>query len=225
MGGTLLFVSHNLGLVRSMTDRTVWLDHGKVMGDGQTRDVVADYSKAMESRTAALIETKGRRGGGRKAIRGMGLYRWGAGGGRVNDVRILGGTGNAAGDGSPDHDEPLEFTIDYEISELDRAVFCVGFLDEVGREIGGSTSEPVEVQKGTGSVRCSIRPIPFRSGVYFPVVGILSVDGTVHDRWRLDRAVVVDRNGEVTSAQELGPVAIDGSWAQGPVSVAALGTP
>ncbi len=216
-GGTLLFVSHNLGLVRSMTDRAVWLDRGQVNGDGPTQEVIAEYSKAMEGRTAALMEVKGRKGKSRKAIFGMGLARWGAGGARVEDVQIKGGTGNgsvtAGADGAGEGPGPLEFTIEFKATQIDRAIFCVGFLDEAGREIGGSTSEVVALGD-EGSVRCEISPIPLRSGVYFPVVAILSADGTVQDRWRLERAVVVDQEGEITTAQDLGPVAIAASWSE-----------
>src|SRR4029079_5611044 len=49
-GGTLLFVSHNLSLIRHMTERVVWLDHGQVLADGATGRTLAEYAKASARR-------------------------------------------------------------------------------------------------------------------------------------------------------------------------------
>src|SRR5918996_5316098 len=58
-GGTLLFVSHNLGLVRNMTKQVVWLDHGRVVQEGPTAKVLADYARAMEQRSGPLTGATG----------------------------------------------------------------------------------------------------------------------------------------------------------------------
>ena len=42
-GAAVLFVSHDLGLVRRVCDRAVWLDRGEVRLAGDSRDVVASY--------------------------------------------------------------------------------------------------------------------------------------------------------------------------------------
>ncbi len=46
-GMTILFVSHDLETVRSLADRTIWMDHGLVHIEGKTDDVVAKYLAAM----------------------------------------------------------------------------------------------------------------------------------------------------------------------------------
>src|SRR4051794_13329672 len=46
-GVTILFVSHDLGTVRSLADRTIWMQHGQVHLDGKTDDVAAKYLAAM----------------------------------------------------------------------------------------------------------------------------------------------------------------------------------
>jgi ABC-type polysaccharide/polyol phosphate transport system ATPase subunit len=199
-GGTLLFVSHNLALVRNMTDRAIWLDHGKVLGDGPTGETLSEYAKAMERRDH--VEPVGRDRGGVTLSTSAGSIRWGAGGARVEEVNI----------GEPSREtSDLEVAISYEATALERAVFCIGFLDEGGREIGAATSPPLSLRKERGTVQCSIRPLPFRSGIYFPVVAILSPDGIVRDRWRLDRAVIIDQNGEL-GIGDFGPVDIPAFW-------------
>lgn len=42
-GRTVLFVSHNMGTVRTLCPRVVWLDEGRVQQDGPARDVVTAY--------------------------------------------------------------------------------------------------------------------------------------------------------------------------------------
>ena len=49
-GVTIVFVSHDLGSVRSLADRTFWMDHGRVHLEGETDDVVSKYLAAMVMR-------------------------------------------------------------------------------------------------------------------------------------------------------------------------------
>lgn len=202
-GGTLVFVSHNLALVRSMTKRAVWLDHGRVMAEGPTEDVLSKYGRAMEYR-----ETQGgnlRKDKARRAVVARGMYRWGAGGARLEHVHVE----------EPSYKgEPCTLAIDYVNGEIDEAVFCIGFIDQGGREIGGAASPPLELDREKGAVFCEIHPLPLRPGIYFPVVSVLSRDGIVRDKWRLDRAVVIEQNGVPSFENDLGPVTIGARWSK-----------
>ena len=42
-GRTILFVSHNMGAVRQLCQRVIWLDQGKVVADGNPEDVISRY--------------------------------------------------------------------------------------------------------------------------------------------------------------------------------------
>jgi hypothetical protein len=130
-----------------------------------------------------------------------GMNRWGMGGARVEEVHL--------GDIEEDH---LDVRIVFEATELDRAVFCVGFIDESGREVGAAASPAVPVPASNGEITCSIRPLPLRSGIYFPVVAILSEDGVVRDRWQLVRSLVVERNGDGTLPEGFGAVDLAAGW-------------
>ncbi|HEY2384777.1 MAG TPA: ABC transporter ATP-binding protein [Terriglobia bacterium] len=46
-GVTILFVSHDLTTVRSLADKTIWMDHGRVHLEGRTDEVAAKYLAAM----------------------------------------------------------------------------------------------------------------------------------------------------------------------------------
>jgi ABC-type polysaccharide/polyol phosphate transport system ATPase subunit len=200
-GGTLLFVSHNLGLIRSMTQRVLWIDHGKIAAEGPTGQILPEYARSLERRA----DPAAGRGMGKKGLVERGMYRWGAGGARVDTVHFE----------EPDPDEQtLDITITYRASGMERGFFCVGFVDEAGREIGAASSPSIELAEA-GTVRCQIQQSSFRSGIYFPVAAILSSDGQVQDRWRLDRAVIVSRNGDTVGAEVFGPVDIPADWSGG----------
>ena len=45
-GTTVLLVSHNIEQVRSLCDRVIWLDHGRIVEQGDTQTVCDHYSQA-----------------------------------------------------------------------------------------------------------------------------------------------------------------------------------
>src|SRR5689334_1424499 len=49
-GATIAFVSHDLEAVRSLADRTIWMEHGCIRLEGKTDEVVAKYLAAMVTR-------------------------------------------------------------------------------------------------------------------------------------------------------------------------------
>jgi ABC-type polysaccharide/polyol phosphate transport system ATPase subunit len=49
-GVTIIFVSHDLEAVRTLADRCIWMDHGRVHLEGETDEVVSRYLAAMISR-------------------------------------------------------------------------------------------------------------------------------------------------------------------------------
>lgn len=199
-GGTLLFVSHNLALVRSMTERAIWLDHGKVAEEGPTAAILNEYARAMERRD--FREPVHGQHEAVSLVTSRGHHRWGAGGARVDEVNISEPSTERA---------HLEVAISYEAAALESGIFCIGFVDEGGREIGAASSPLLSLTQGKGAVQCSIRPLPLRPGIYFPVVAILSPDGLVRDRWQLERAVIVGGDGEL-GINDFGPVNIPAAW-------------
>jgi ABC-type polysaccharide/polyol phosphate transport system ATPase subunit len=45
----VVVVSHDLSLVAELCDRTVWLDHGRIMADGPTTEILERYVKAVRA--------------------------------------------------------------------------------------------------------------------------------------------------------------------------------
>ena len=57
-GVTILFVSHSMGDVKAIGDRTLWLEHGCIQDLGPTDAVVARYLAAMADKDTAYLELK-----------------------------------------------------------------------------------------------------------------------------------------------------------------------
>lgn len=200
-GGTLVFVSHNLGLLRSMAERVLWIDHGRLVDDGHTDEVLARYGKAMGQRDSDVARVH-LMSQVQKHMRSRGLDRWGGGRARVDEVKV---------EESARDSGQLDVSIRYRV-DLERAVFCVGFVDEGEREVGAAASPIVPMSAPEGTIRCRFESLPLRPGIYFPVVAILSQDGRIEDRWKLDRAVVVEANGRGPLPEGFGPVEMASAW-------------
>ncbi len=54
-GVTIIFVSHNIHEVLGITERAIWLDKGKIVQDGRSPEVCAEYMQA--STTQAVIDS------------------------------------------------------------------------------------------------------------------------------------------------------------------------
>jgi ABC-type polysaccharide/polyol phosphate transport system ATPase subunit len=48
-GRTLMFVSHSVDMVGQLCERTIWLDHGKIIADGPTAQVLEDYKQGIKA--------------------------------------------------------------------------------------------------------------------------------------------------------------------------------
>jgi len=46
-GTTVLYVSHSINSIKSICDKAVWLDHGKVIKMGPAEEICDEYSKSI----------------------------------------------------------------------------------------------------------------------------------------------------------------------------------
>ena len=71
-GRTVLFVSHNMGLMQSLCSRGIYLEDGKIAYDGPIATCVDSYLQSIESReTQVLAERMDRRGQGKIKLVGI----------------------------------------------------------------------------------------------------------------------------------------------------------
>jgi lipopolysaccharide transport system ATP-binding protein len=147
-GRTVLFVSHNMSAIRSLTPRSIWLDHGRIAADGDTDRVVSDYLAATAGPEEGLIDLSGerfRRGAKATAgrVRFESLALLSAGGDPVTMVR---------------HDAPLRFRLTLDVHEPVRFLeLYVRVKSPAGMRIFASFSDQHEgtLQPGRYTATCT----------------------------------------------------------------------
>lgn len=51
----IVLVSHGLAVVKKMATNAVWLDHGRIAGEGKPEEVIAAYTKFVEAGSSAIV--------------------------------------------------------------------------------------------------------------------------------------------------------------------------
>ncbi len=90
---TVLLVSHDLGLVKRLADRAIFMLHGKIEAEGSAKDAVNRYVGYVLDN-----ERTGKTGNGNRDLAGGGAqttFRHGDGATTVSDVHLLDGAGNS----------------------------------------------------------------------------------------------------------------------------------
>jgi len=87
-GKTIIFVSHDMGAVKSMCQWVVLMDKGEILEQGTAEKVADEYLKRAKARGNERMS---------QVNRGTSAYpRWGSGEIEVTDVHMLGGDGQPA---------------------------------------------------------------------------------------------------------------------------------
>ncbi|WP_346698738.1 ABC transporter ATP-binding protein, partial [Catenibacillus scindens] len=60
-GTTIVIVSHSLGQIEQICDRTIWIDGGKIKADGKPRDVHPEYMDFMGQKRQVIAEKENAR--------------------------------------------------------------------------------------------------------------------------------------------------------------------
>jgi homopolymeric O-antigen transport system ATP-binding protein len=160
-GRTVVFVSHNMAAVRSLTSKALWLDHGLVALDGPTSDVVSEYLASTideeVSGIADLRENTSRRNVG----------KWTAGRVRFTSVSLLDARDEPAlafGEGAP-----LRVDMRFDVREPVRFLeLYVRVKSTEGQRLFSSFAGQLESVVEPGSYRtvCEIAENPLRPGRY-----------------------------------------------------------
>jgi lipopolysaccharide transport system ATP-binding protein len=209
-GRTVLFVSHNMGAVRNLCTRAIWLRDGHVYRDGLVEDVVNEYQLDVKNEIPASDGFFHRPSGDVLA----GKLTW------VKALRI------ARPDGSPTQlfnygdDVRIDYYLGGEPAREGCALLWV-LQDAWGVNLAWSNSAQLcgyKLKKRQMSGTCIIHNLPLSSGRYYLTVtcGIAGA-GEAKDLWR--QAVcfdVVDCDPYATHdampSSSLGSVILEQSW-------------
>jgi len=161
-GVTIVLVSHNLGDVRRICERAIWMEGGRIIADGPTESVVRQYLwHSYEQDTVEAVATLEK--------------RWGSGKARIEQVRFLNGQGKESS--IFDTGDTLTIEIHYHAFEqLEQPVFGVGIHRSDGTHITGPNTKfagyDISVIEGRGLVRYTVSNLPLLEGTYLVSLSI-----------------------------------------------------
>ena len=180
-GRTILFVSHDLSVVGSFADEVVWLDEGKVRGQGNPSEIINLYMQDLQIRREE-IHSKGR------AIQAdMQRERSGSGEITIESVKFFDNSGmekylfNAG--------EDMTVRIGYKAhQEIKSHSLYLAFHAFDGRMVIGPILRPYEAPVGNeGDIEITFPRLPLLKGEYYMSVGLFRDDWInaydLHDRY------------------------------------------
>lgn len=221
-GTTIVIVSHSLGQIEQICDRTIWLDGGKIKADGKPRDVHPEYMDFMgqkrqviaEKENARKEEKSGKKAGERTDDESDSAQeekkRWGNGHARINQVRMLDANGksqSAFATGSP-----ITIEMDYSVKEkVEDAVFGIGIFNQNGQQVYGTNTRIDQMDEFAlekdGTMRVALDSVNLLPGIYLLDIAIESQVGIPVDYFR--EAYTFEMYSQVG---DVGIVRLDHQW-------------
>ncbi len=165
-GGTTIFVSHDIGAIKSMCSHVVLIDQGEIVEQGSPERVADEYLKRVKARGDQALSF---------GSRGSSEYpRWGSGEVEVHEVDILGADREPARVLSTG--EAFTVRMRYRVhGTVAQAVFGIGLYRSDGSYINGSNHhwrrEPIDLGRlepgEEGEVEMSLESLPLLQGQYY----------------------------------------------------------
>ena len=200
-GRTVLFVSHNMGAVRQLCDRAVYLRNGELVSIGPSVEVVTEYLNSAGETQELNLLSRPRFQGLAPAIAGFTCRPAEAG------RHVASGT-------------PVIFEIELNVTEpIQSAAVTIMFNSDQGYRVLGISSrcegELMTIQPGRQTVVCRVDSLPLASGRYNIDLEIFSA-GRVADYIQHATAVDVEFGDYFGNGQTLlpfeGPIFTRSKW-------------
>lgn len=188
-GTTLMFVSHDLASVEATCNRVLWLDRGRLAGDGPSRKVLGDYRSAIEQ-VAEYLSPEAR------------IVR-------VIEVEVSGLNGDW-----PRTQESLEIRAVLEgTSEVRSSNVVIGVSQGPAAPIF-VLRQGLELRSGKAEVRCTISRLPLPRGRYYLWLGVYRGGKEVLPWHPVAHFDVVGKSLDATpgSIVRLSPVHVEAEW-------------
>jgi lipopolysaccharide transport system ATP-binding protein len=163
-GRTVLFVSHNMGVIRSLCPRTIWLDNGEMRWNGQTSVAVREYLTFNPSQASMIDLSRLPRAGNSDARL------------RLNHLKWLSGV-------PLQHGESMRASIQFStVAPIDQVTVGIGFSTLEGLRLLTYETDyqtgfrPNLTIPGVYEVRVEINSLPLAPGMYALDIGCRSGD-------------------------------------------------
>ena len=216
-GTTIVIVSHAMGQIEQICDRTIWIDDGVIRMEGKPRDVHPHYMEWMSRKNQPEPAPEAEEAPADEAPPATkeedaegNVKRWGSGEARMTKVRVTDPQGKEKTEFTPW--EPFTIHIDYTAKQvLTDAVIGLAIYRKDGVLIYGTntmidTSRPVTL-KEEGTIDLDIDALQAANGEYVIDLALHRPDGFNYDFWRdICTIRVADR------IQAPGEIALGHAW-------------
>jgi lipopolysaccharide transport system ATP-binding protein len=165
-GRTILFVSHNMASVAALCTRSLLIDGGRLIKDGDTDDVLAHYVDTVQAQTGVMLDER--------------VDRQGDGKVRVVRAELSGEDGSPPRTGAD-----CRLVLEYETAAPGRELFVsIAVEGPLGEPIffcsNRLTGQRLVAEEGGGEIVCSFPDFPLLQGHYSLTI-YLEVGGTLSD--------------------------------------------
>ena len=187
-GRTIVFVSHDLGTMRELCQRAIWIEDGRVMVDGPVDRAIGLYTESQDKRSQVQVVNSDR------------LQRWGSGEVTIEGVRVLDGDG--AETAALRHGERGAIELQVECrQQLPGVSAGIGVFKRDGTYCTGLSMEADEclasLTPGRHQVRLQLDDLSLSPGSYLLDLGLVE-PGTGHIYDFSSREHVLDVEGEAS---------------------------
>lgn len=198
-GTTIVIVSHSLGQIEQICDRTIWLHEGKIKAEGKPRDIHPEYMDFMGQKRQEIAEkeknhkeqkeghAEGERKESTEEAKPEDNKRWGNGFARIERVRMVDEDGKTQKTFVTGSKVTVEF--DYSVKQkVKDAVFGIGIFNQSGERIYGTNTridqlEEFDLEK-SGTMKVNLEHVDLLPGIYLLDVAIESEVGVAVDYFR-----------------------------------------
>lgn len=205
-GRTILFVSHNLSAIQQLCKKTIVLEQGKIVFEGDTEKAIEYYTQHQNGQpTVDLRKTQNRRGTGDIKLTGFRIEN--EGGDIVHAIKS---------------NTPASFIFSYEcpspdeIENVDMSFSIDKKMSLISVVYNSYTKEVLPKLKTSGDIKFNIKKVPFAPGIYGIGVRVL-VNGIEADwpKGAIGSFEVLPSDEYVSKGFRTNPdsaVIIDGFW-------------
>ena len=211
-GTTIVIVSHSLGQIEQICERSIWIHNGLIRAEGSPYEVHPEYISFMAdntlSNTQLPAEEENKESEEEKAKERV--KRWGSKEIVIEDVKILDDDGKERE--SFFNTEPIHIHISYSNKNVIKESvvgFAVNLEDRLamyGSNTLIDTSKTLKL-KEKGTIVLNIDKIPVNAGIYFFDFAFHRPDGFDYDFWREAKKIKI-KNAKA----EVGVVSITHNW-------------
>ncbi|MFT3893195.1 MAG: ABC transporter ATP-binding protein [Anaerolineales bacterium] len=166
-GTSLIFVSHDMGLVRAVCDRAIYIEHGQVKSTGTSGEIIDQYNQVLEKRR---IEKMNLSGDGDDVVEG---------GVEVTKVDVL----NANGQPIKEiyGDESIEVRVNYTAyKNIGKSNAIVLIYRSDGLPCCNIRTHldhyPMTIEKGHGEYSVKLDPLQLYGGMYYAITWVMNAD-------------------------------------------------